>query len=74
MYHTVAMQHGEAAPNGEKAALLVVDMQRDFFSRNPAVSSSFPGLPDEIARLIVACRAAGHLEVQSFSPQKMCRQ
>ena len=39
-----------------RCALIVIDMQLDFYSRNPAVSSAFPNLPQRMSSLIEMCR------------------
>lgn len=46
-----------------RTAVLVVDMQLDFYSRNAAVSAAFPSLPVEIGRLLNGARTAGDVEV-----------
>ncbi len=47
-----------------RCAILVIDMQVDFFSKNPAVSSAFPDLPQRMQSLLDLCREhAPHVEV-----------
>lgn len=40
-------------------ALVVVDIQKDFYSRNPAVLASFPELGSHVSDLLRLCRRAG---------------
>ena len=47
-------------PNWEQFALLLIDVQRDFWPEN--MESSFPHFPDNITRLLTLCREEG-LEV-----------
>ena len=46
------------SPPTPRCAVVVVDMQVDFFSKNAAVSSAFPDLPQRMRSFLGLCRAA----------------
>ena len=55
------------------AVLVVVDVQKDFYSRNPAVSAAFPDMMARVGQLVSKCRQAGvevvHLR-EGSNPEK----
>ena len=46
-----------------RCAIIVIDMQVDFYSKNPAVSSAFPNLPQRIKSLLDEGRSCHECEV-----------
>ena len=40
----------------EKVALLVVDIQRTYYSKNMAIKTNFPNLPANVKKLLEVCR------------------
>ena len=48
--------------HAEKVALLVVDIQKIYYSKNMVIKTNFPNIPANVKKLLKACRHLG-LEV-----------
>jgi nicotinamidase-related amidase len=49
----------EQRPDWSEFALLLIDLQRDFWPKEPKLAQFFPEFPDRVARLLALCRGEG---------------